>query len=110
MATIRTAAVADASAVAALTNVIIRATTVSFKSQQTTAAVQAAAISARLSGFLGASASAAGMDSMVAALSAGNNAGIRFHASSGFSERARLSEVDRKFDRWLTLVLMQKML
>lgn len=47
---------------------------------------------------------------MVAGIEAGNEASYALHSRLGFTEAARLSQVGRKFDRWLDLVLMQKML
>lgn len=48
--------------------------------------------------------------SMIAGLSAENEDGIAFHAKLGYAEVARVPEVGWKFDRWMDLVLMQKML
>ena len=47
---------------------------------------------------------------LVAAVDADNDASIRFHEALGFEQVARMPEVGRKFDRWLTLVLLQKIL
>jgi len=47
---------------------------------------------------------------LVAAVDADNDASIRFHENLGFTEVARMPEVGRKFDRWLTLVLLQRTL
>ena len=47
---------------------------------------------------------------MVAGIEAGNGASIALHASLGFSEVGRMTEVGCKFGRWLDLVLMQKRL
>ena len=52
----------------------------------------------------------AGHHSIFAGVSAENEAGIAFHAAVGYREVARLAEVGWKFNRWLDLVLMQKML
>lgn len=54
--------------------------------------------------------SAAGIHTMWAGISAENPAAIAFHARCGYAEAARLRQVGRKFDRWLDLVLMQKVL
>lgn len=47
---------------------------------------------------------------MVGGIEAGNAASIALHRSCGFVETARMPEVGLKFDRRLTLVLMQKIL
>ena len=52
----------------------------------------------------------AGKHAMVAGIEAHNAASIALHAQAGFVEVARLPEVGRKFDRWLDLVFMQKLL
>ncbi|GAB0113532.1 N-acetyltransferase family protein [Acidisoma sp. C75] len=52
----------------------------------------------------------AGMHVMVGAISAENAVSIRLHESFGFTITGRMPEVGRKFDRWLELVLMQKIL
>ena len=51
---------------------------------------------------------ALGLHVLVAAVDADNEASIRFHERLGFEEVARMPEVGRKFDRWLTLVLLQR--
>ncbi len=53
---------------------------------------------------------AGGAHSLFGGVSAENADGIAFHAAIGFKEIARLPEVGRKFDRWMDLVLMQKIL
>lgn len=45
---------------------------------------------------------------MVAGIDADNRQSIAFHQALGFTEVARMPEVGRKFDRWLDLVLMQR--
>jgi L-amino acid N-acyltransferase len=47
---------------------------------------------------------------MVAAIDADNTGSIAFHERLGFVTVARMPEVGRKFDRWLDLVLMQRIL
>ncbi|MEO1293248.1 MAG: N-acetyltransferase family protein [Pseudomonadota bacterium] len=53
---------------------------------------------------------ARGVHVMIGGSDASNAGSIALHVSEGFTETARLREVGRKFDRWLTLVLMQKVL
>ena len=55
-------------------------------------------------------AGAAGLHAMIGGIEAGNDASLRLHATLGFFEVGRLPEVGRKFDRWLTLVFMQRLL
>ncbi|HTH99698.1 MAG TPA: GNAT family N-acetyltransferase [Acidisoma sp.] len=55
-------------------------------------------------------ATAAGMHVMVGVISAENTVSIALHERFGFEVTGRLPEVGRKFDRWLDLVLMQKIL
>ncbi len=43
-------------------------------------------------------------------ISADNEVSIRLHEQFGFTTVGRLPEVGRKFDRWLDLVLMQRIL
>jgi phosphinothricin acetyltransferase len=51
---------------------------------------------------------AEGIHVLVAGVDADNAASIRFHERLGFVEVARMPEVGRKFDRWLDLVLLQR--
>ncbi|MFT3855677.1 MAG: GNAT family N-acetyltransferase [Ilumatobacteraceae bacterium] len=51
-----------------------------------------------------------GVHVMVAGIDTDNTASIGFHQVLGFTEVARMPEVGRKFDRWLNLVLMQRIL
>lgn len=53
---------------------------------------------------------ARGLHAMIGGIEAGNIASLRLHAALGFREVGRLPEVGRKFDRWLDLVLMQRLL
>ncbi|MEM1074477.1 MAG: N-acetyltransferase family protein [Pseudomonadota bacterium] len=47
---------------------------------------------------------------IVAAISGTNSDAIAFHARLGFEQVARMPEVGRKWEQWLDLVLMQKIL
>jgi len=47
---------------------------------------------------------------MVAGIDAKNETSLRMHARLGFVEAGRFREVGRKFDRWLDLVVLQRML
>ncbi len=67
-------------------------------------------IGRRLIESLIARAVAANIHVMVGAVDGANEASLRFHEKLGFEIVARLPEVGRKFDRWLDLVLVQKML
>ena len=51
-----------------------------------------------------------GVHVMVAAVDGANTESIAFHERLGFVTVARMPEVGRKFDRWLDLVLMQRIL
>lgn len=53
---------------------------------------------------------AMGLHVLVAAVDADNAGSIRFHERLGFTAVARMPEVGRKFDRWLTLVLLQRII
>lgn len=47
---------------------------------------------------------------MVGAIDSANTESQRFHERLGFREVARMPETGRKFDRWLDLVLVQRIL
>lgn len=64
----------------------------------------------RLLGALLKEAERQGKHVMVAGIESGNAASIRLHDAFGFVETGRLRQVGRKFDRWLDLVFMQRML
>lgn len=53
---------------------------------------------------------ALGKHVMVGGIEAGNTGSIHFHHALGFVETGRLQQVGQKFDRWLDLVFMQKIL
>lgn len=53
---------------------------------------------------------AAGHHTMIGGLSAENDAAIAFHRRQGYAEAGRIREAGRKFERWIDLILMQKML
>jgi phosphinothricin acetyltransferase len=55
-------------------------------------------------------AATAGLHVMIGAVDSDNLTSIGFHERLGFTEVARLPEVGFKFDRWLTLVLLQRVL
>ncbi len=50
----------------------------------------------------------AGLHSMVGAIDGENIESLAFHERLGFVEVGRMPEVGHKFDRWLTLVLVQR--
>ena len=55
-------------------------------------------------------ATAAGKHVMVAAVDGENEGSVTFHERLGFTVVGRMPEVGRKFDRWLDLVLLQRIL
>ncbi len=59
---------------------------------------------------IGAEAKRAGHHTMIGGVDAANEGSLAFHRAAGFVEAGRMREVGRKFDRWLDLIFMQKML
>jgi phosphinothricin acetyltransferase len=55
-------------------------------------------------------ATAAGKHVMVAGIDASNTVSIRLHETLGFTGAGTLTQVGRKFDRWLDLLFMQRTL
>ena len=55
-------------------------------------------------------AGALGKHVMIAGVDAANSASIRFHERLGFHQCGHLREVGFKFDRWLDLVFLQRMI
>lgn len=53
-------------------------------------------------------ADAQGVHSLIGAVESTNTGSIALHDRLGFSEVGRLPEIGRKFDQWLSLVLMQR--
>ena len=51
-----------------------------------------------------------GYHTMIAGIDAGNESSIDFHKKFGFKEVGRLNEVGFKFNTWLDVVFMQRML
>ena len=51
-----------------------------------------------------------GLHVLVGGISSDNDLSIKLHKDFGFVETGRLPQVGRKFDRWLTLVFLQKQL
>ena len=49
-----------------------------------------------------------GLHALIGGVDADNTLSISLHKAFGFRETGRLPEVGRKFDRWLTLVFLQK--
>jgi phosphinothricin acetyltransferase len=55
-------------------------------------------------------ATAAGLHVMIGAIAAENESSIALHAQMGFMPGPVLPQVGRKFDRWLDLLLMYRIL
>lgn len=53
---------------------------------------------------------ARGLHAMIGGVDAANEGSLAFHRAAGFVEVGRLPEVGWKFDRWLDLVFVQKLL
>jgi phosphinothricin acetyltransferase len=53
---------------------------------------------------------AAGLHTMVAGIDASNEVSLKLHARFGFARVGQFKEVGWKFDRWLDLVFLQRML
>ncbi len=53
---------------------------------------------------------AQGLHILIGGIDSDNELSIALHKKMGFEESGRLPEVGRKFDRWLTLVFLQKQL
>ena len=53
---------------------------------------------------------AQGLHVLIGGIDADNALSIALHKTFGFEETGRLPEVGHKFDRWLTLVFLQKIL
>lgn len=51
-----------------------------------------------------------GLHILIGGIDSDNGLSIALHKKMGFEETGRLPEVGRKFDRWLTLVFLQKRL
>ncbi len=67
-------------------------------------------IASRLMEALEAHAREQGVHVLVGGLEARNTASLALHAKHGYEQVGHLKQVGRKFDRWLDLVLMQKVL
>jgi L-amino acid N-acyltransferase YncA len=67
-------------------------------------------VAARLMQSLIEHARTSGKHVMIGGIEAENAASLALHAKLGFSQTARIPEVGRKFDRWLDLVFVQKIL
>ncbi|KQI67835.1 GNAT family acetyltransferase [Loktanella sp. 3ANDIMAR09] len=73
-------------------------------------AARGAGLGRLLMDALCADARGAGIHTLWAGCSAENPAGVAFHEKLGFVKIATLPQVGRKFDRWIDLILLTKML
>jgi len=71
---------------------------------------QGKGIGPNLMSTLESQARAAGIHSMFAAISAENPRAVTFHECIGYRKVGVMPEVGRKFDRWIDLILLQKLL
>jgi L-amino acid N-acyltransferase len=55
-------------------------------------------------------ATAGGFHAVIAGIDASNEASLRLHAKLGFVKVAHLREVGWKFERWLDLVFLERLL
>jgi phosphinothricin acetyltransferase len=53
---------------------------------------------------------AQGLHTLIGGIDSDNSLSMALHKAFGFEETGRLPEIGRKFDRWLTLVFLQKRL
>jgi phosphinothricin acetyltransferase len=52
----------------------------------------------------------AGHHALIGCISSANPGAVAFHAAQGFAEVGRLPQVGCKWDQWLDLIVMQKIL
>jgi len=74
------------------------------------ASARGAGVGRALMAPLVARAKQAGLHAMIAGIEAENHVSIRLHASLGFVDSGRLTQVGTKFGRWLDLVFMNLLL
>lgn len=74
------------------------------------AAARGRGVGRRLLDAIVAEATRRGHHTMIGGVDAANEGSLAFHRAAGFLEAGRMREVGRKFDRWLDLVFMQKIL
>ena len=70
---------------------------------------QGRGVGSALLGDLISRASAAGLHAVVARIDSGRPASLALHRKHGFAEAGRLPQVARKFNRWLDVVLMHRL-